>query len=316
MARRVKISLLCAANLQRDYNLGSIRLAEDYCTWWDRQIDQVLPSRPDLIILPEGCDTYYNFNPEQQIAYLAASDGIVRDHLCATAKQNNCCIAYSALRYCPEDKQFPIRNSTQMIARDGSITGIYDKNHVTIDECEINRCGYGRTAELIETDFGKAACAICFDLNFDDLLLRYASLKPDLVIFSSQYHGGLRQEQWAYTCRCHFAGAVAGDQGRIINPLGETLAFTTNYYNHVTYTVNLDCAVAHIDYNNRRFTEAKKKYSEAFTIHDPGHVGSVLLTCEADDITIDDIMREFEIEPLDDYFARACAHRNKYIKRK
>jgi hypothetical protein len=313
MARKVKISLICADNLRGDYNLGTIRLAEEYCTRWDRQIEQVLPSHPDLIVLPEACDRYYNFTAEQQNTYLITSDGIVRDHLCTVAERNNCCIAYSAYRYYPADKMYPKRNSTQIIARDGSIRGIYDKNHVTIDECDISRCGYADCAEVIETDFGKIACAICFDLNFDEQLDRYIPQKPDLVVFCSQYHGGLRQEQWAYACRAHFAGAIANDEGRILNPFGETLAYTTNYYNHVTYTVNLDCCVAHIDYNSRRFADAKHKYGEALTVHDPGHVGSVLLTCEADGITVQDIMREFEIESLDDYFTRARAHRRNFF---
>lgn len=52
-----------------------------------------------------------------------------------------------------------------------------------------------------------------------------------------------------------------------------------------------------------------KKYGEKLTIHDPGHVGAVMLTYEGDDKTVWDIVKEFEIEPLDDYFNRCRKHR-------
>ena len=46
------------------------------------------------------------------------------------------------------------------------------------------------------------------------------------------------------------------------------------------------------------------------TIHDPGHIGAVMLTYEGTDKTVWDIVKEFEIEPLDDYFNRCRAHRS------
>lgn len=313
MARRVTISLICARDDQGDYGAGFDKLTEAACRRLDDLIGQVLPSHPDLIVLPETCDRFANFTEHRQTEYLRAADGAVRDHLRETARSANCLIAYSAHRYTPEDRLFYKRNSTQIIARDGTIAGVYDKNHVTMDENDTGRVGYGEKAEVIKTDIGKIACAICFDLNFNELLERYIPQKPDLIVFCSQYHGGLRQQQWAYACRAHFAGAIAGDEGTILNPFGEKLARTTNYYNHVTHTVNLDCALAHIDCNAGRFIEAKRKYGRALTVYDPGHVGSVLLTCEEDGLSVQDIMAEFEIEPLADYFARARAHRRNYF---
>ena len=44
---------------------------------------------------------------------------------------------------------------------------------------------------------------------------------------------------------------------------------------------------------------------EALTVQDPGYVGSVMLTCEDPSLTVNDIVREFEIEQLDNYMERA-----------
>ena len=68
----------------------------------------------------------------------------------------------------------------------------------------------GKDAPVFECDFGRVAFAICFDLNFDELRLKYVKAKPDLIIFSSMYHGGLMQAYWAYSCRAYFVGAIAG----------------------------------------------------------------------------------------------------------
>jgi hypothetical protein len=94
-----------------------------------------------------------------------------------------------------------------------------------------------------------------------------------------------------------------------LNPLGETVAQSTNYYPYITATVNMDCAVLHIDENGRQFAAIKRKYGPKVKIHDPGLLGSVLISSEADDLSVQDIIAEYGLEPLDDYFNRSLAHR-------
>ena len=117
--------------------------------------------------------------------------------------RKTCYIAYSASRLLPDGTK---RNSTQMIDRNGNIAGIYNKNHLTINDNENNGTLYGADANVIQCDFGKVACAICFDLNFDELRLKYVPQKPDHNV-SSLYHE-LMQNYWAYSCRSYFVGCV------------------------------------------------------------------------------------------------------------
>ncbi|MDW7658227.1 MAG: carbon-nitrogen hydrolase family protein, partial [Bacillota bacterium] len=72
------------------------------------------------------------------------------------------------------------------------------------------------------------------------------------------YHGGLMQNYWAYACRSWFIGCVPGDQCTIINPIGDLVAQSTNYYPYVTADINLDYRVAHFDYNREKFQAAKQ----------------------------------------------------------
>ena len=231
----------------------------------------------------------------------------VRDFFADVAGDTACYIAYSAAR---EVADGTWRNSTQLLDRSGRVAGIYNKNHVVIEETTKAGILCGREAPIIECDFGRVACAICFDLNFDELRLKYVAAKPDLLLFSSMYHGGLMQAYWAYSCRAHFAGAIAGDQSAVISPLGETLATTTNYFDHVTTTVNLDCQLVHLDYNWGKLSAMKAKYGSRVKMTDPGHLGPVLISSETDEFTVKDMVAEFEFELLDDYMARALAHRH------
>ena len=310
MANFVKISLLSQPSLSHSpFSEDLEAKVQEMMAYLQKNLEQVLPDQPDLIVVPEACDRFPSFTMEQRKRYYQHRGDRIRDFYRQVARKNHCYIAYSACRWLPEETTLPYRNSTQIIGRDGEIVGIYDKNHLVPAELDNGEIAYGTEAPVFQLDFGRVGCAICFDLNFDELMRRYAEQKPDLLIFSSMYHGGLSQEYWAYSCRSYFAGAICNDQSRILNPFGETVASTTNYYNFITGKVNLDYALVHIDYNDPKYRAAKEKYGDRLIIHDPGHIGAVMLTYEGTDRTVKDIIREFDIMLLDDYFNGCRAHR-------
>lgn len=304
MANYVKISTIGARPL-----VGAPETFQDaldgMIDYWHTQLNQVLPDQPDLIVVPEACDRYSDYPKEKNIDFYRFRGNKVRDFFSETADKHNCYIAYSASREIDDGSW---RNSTQIIDRKGNVAGIYNKNHVVIEETTEGGALCGKDAPIIECDFGRVACAICFDLNFDELRFKYVEAKPDLIIFCSMYHGGLMQNYWAYSCRSHFVGAIAGLKSSIIAPDGELIASTTNYTNHITASVNLDCKLIHLDYNGKRFKDLKEKYGPKVKITDPGYLGSVLISSETDECNVMDMIREFDIEILDDYFERALAH--------
>jgi len=284
------------------------QVVEKMISHWKRQFAQVLPDKPDLIVVPEACDRPGGFGAEKLLEYYKIRNDQVQEFFARTARENKCYIVYSAYRIMPDGTK---RNSSVLIDRKGNIAGIYNKNHPTIGEIEKGTL-CGRDAPIFECDFGRVAMAICFDLNFDELRLKYVKARPDLIIFSSMYHGGLMQSYWAYSCRCHFVGAIAGraTPSEIRNPLGQIIASNTNYFNFAVARVNLDCELAHLDYNWERLRKLKAKYGPKVTISDPGCLGSVLISSEHETVGVDEMIKEFEIELLDDYFARALAYRH------
>jgi len=267
------------------------------------QIAQVLPDKPDVIVLPEVCDCPPNFTLNERIDYYRLRGNRILEALSVIAREQHCYITYPAARSLPDGTW---RNSIQLIDRQGHVAAIYDKYHPVVIENKEGTMS-GTDAVVAECDFGRVGFAICFDLNFDEIRQKYVKAKPDLMLFCSMYHGGLMQAYWAYSGRMFFAAAISGIGGFILSPVGELIAKSTNYFNYVTATVNLDYVVAHLDDNWERLKAIRAKYGTNVHVFDPGYLGSVLVSSEADDISARAMAQEFKLELLDDYFARSLA---------
>jgi predicted amidohydrolase len=314
MARHLTVSSVSAYPFVADPSISHSQLLDELIRYWGARIDTVLPERPDLIVLPEHGDRplahWYPLKhfPVEQIAEFTEYKGAqLRDALAEIAVENRTRIAYSGYRI---DSGGRLRNSTQLIGVDGAVIGSYDKNYLTIPEHGNRGVSYGDRMQVIETDIGWIAPVICFDLNFEQGLAELAPQRPEIILFSSAYHGGFMQQYWAYTCRSYFVGSVhPPNPSSVISPVGEVVASSTNYYANVTTRINLDYAVVHIDENGKRFDEVRRRYGRRVRIHDPGQVGFVLLTAEDDDLTVAEVMAEFGLADIDDYFARSVAAR-------
>lgn len=308
MARPVTVSCVSAPALPLGAEVSLDEAVEAEIRHWSERIDAVLPSAPDLIVLPEAADrpSIASFGSERQRDYFLERGTRVRDVLATLARDNSCNIAYSAQQL----GDGWARNRTEYLNRRGEVVGHYDKNHLVIDENEANGLEYGVEAEPIDLDFGRVGSVICFDLNFGELREAYRDRGVELLVFCSEYHGGLMQNYWAYDLRAWLAASIRPPApSAIASPLGETIAESTNYFHDVTRTINLDYALAHLDGNWTKLAAAKRHHRDAITIHDPGRLGSVLITAESPELTVADVVAEFEIELLDDYLARCRAHR-------
>ena len=295
------------AGSERDYQ----KLVDRVVDYWKREFNKVMVYEPDLIVLTEDCDRPSGLNKKEQSDYYKVRDNQITNYFASVAKENRCYIAFGI----KHELDGFWRNSCIILDREGKVAGMYHKHFPTIDEIE-DEIRAGTETTLIQCDFGSVGCAICFDLNFGELRERYVALKPDIILFPAAYHGGLAQRLWAYACRSFFVGAIGplGCPSEIRNPLGEVVASSTNYYNYAVATVNLDRKMAHLDYNWGKLTALKKKYGDKVVIADPGYLGSVLITSEHDRISAEEMIKEFNIELLDDYFERARQSRFQQLK--
>ena len=310
MARYVKIASVGPQPPRIEGEMNPQEIVDFMIDHWKVSFEQVQDDKPDLIVVPEACDrpAPEGFPLERRLGYYRERKDQVRDFFSETAKQNNCNIVYSAARQLRDSTW---RNSSTILDRKGRAVSTYDKNHVVM-ELEHDEAGIlcGTEAPIAECDFGTVACLICFDLNFDDLRAQYADARPDLLVFSSVYHGSeLVQGNWAYSCRSYFVGAVARLPCQIRNPYGEVIGSSTNYRNYVVRSINLDYCLAHYDFNWEKLRALKHTYGKEVDIHDPGYFGSVMITSLGETSALD-MAKELEIELLDDYLERELELRN------
>lgn len=272
---------------------------------WQEKLKQVMVYQPDLVVLPEACDLpTFRWSKEEKFRYFKIRGNQVLDFFASVAKQHRCYIAFGT--YVERDDG-RWSDSIVLLDREGKVTGVYDKNFPTDEEM-----GEGFVpsdqVNLLECDFGKVAAVICFDLNFDELRERVAHLHPDILLFSSMYHGSdFVQNYWAYTCRSFLVGSQFNYNvpSEIRNPVGRVVATATNYTDYAVAEVNLDFALVHFGGNKGKLSLLKEKYGDLVTIEDPGKLAVVMVSSDHPSISAEEMLKEFEIETLDHMLERS-----------
>ena len=169
---------------------------------------------------------------------------------------------------------------------------------------------------LFECDFGRVGAVICFDLNFEELRHKYKAANCDLIVFPSHFDGGILRNIFAHETSAYFVTCFAGRyaDADIIDPLGYPVTTTSNYRLNSVAILNLDYKICHLDGNKEKLTAARKKYGSEVKVQDPGFIGTVILQSESPNRTTEDIVKEFDIQLRDDYYAYTREHREKCLR--
>ena len=195
-----------------------------------------------------------------------------------------------------------VYNALVFIGPDGKLLGDYRKAFPTQGELD-KGLSAGGGANVVDTPAGRLGGVICFDLNFDELRDSYQKLRPDVLCFSSMFHGGHLQQNWAYQCRGYFAAACKDNTSDILDPLGRILN-SANFYGRIAWArVNLDRFFMHQDKNIAKFPDIRRKYGRKILIDAAPDLGVAVLYSLTDEISAPEIAREFGLVGFDDYLA-------------
>jgi predicted amidohydrolase len=196
-----------------------------------------------------------------------------------------------------------LRNTAILIDRKGDVIGRYDKMFPTIGEMEHGVIP-GTECPCFETDIGRVALTICFDLNFMEIRDALRPAPPDLLVFSSMYRGGIQLQEWALDLGCHVISAIAAELGRIVDPGGQVLKLAT-YEALVAHRVNLNKRQLHMDLNWGKMDAMLERYGPKLTFEYYTPEGRYVIGYEGDDRDVDEILREFSLEFREPYFDRS-----------
>ena len=272
----------------------------------EKSIDAAASDKPDLILLTEGC--MCNTSPSASRHDKDARSeplpefGPISQSLSRKAAQYHSYImACYWRRAAGKSGRY---NSAVLFDRQGKLAGCYNKTFPTIGEMEDGILP-GQGAKVFNTDFGRIGAMICYDFNFPELLAEYKKQGVELICFLSNYRAGRLIPAAALRNQCFFASSVPGENGVIVNPLGHTLAESSQYGTIIFARINLDSRVVHIDYNAERVRRMKEKYGPAVRVETASPEAVYFLTSWHPEKSIGEMIAEFEIKTLDAYLDRA-----------
>lgn len=272
----------------------------------EKLIDAAALDKPDIILLTEGCMQNAPGSSSGQEKSAQADPlpefGPITRFLSRKASQHHTYIIAGYYRKAPKGKAR--YNSAVLLDRQGKLVGYYDKTFPCIGEIEDGILP-GRGAVAFDTDFGRIGAMICFDFNFPELLTEYKKLGVDMICFLSAYRAGKKIPAAALQNQCFIASAVPEENGVIVDPLGRTLAESSRYGKIIFARINLDCCVAHIDYNVDRVRRLKERYGPYVKVETASPEAVYFLSSLHPEKSVHDMVREFEIETLDTYLDRA-----------
>lgn len=304
MAKKVRVGGVCPPRPAQDAPVTQIIKS------LKEALQSAFYDRPDFLLLPECCDIPAGMHGKTLADFLAARGDAVLSALCDTARKNDCALGFATLLSDENDGLF---NALLFIDRTGALCGQYRKIHPMIEENVLDGVKYGSGFVPVDAGFGTIGGLICFDLNFSDVADGWKKVQPDLLAFSSMFHGGPLQNQLARTVGRPMVSSVSGMNCSLLDALGNPAALSSNYTPFITAALNLDCGVYHLDGNAPKLRRLKADLGPAVRIDDPGCIGCVILSSETDEYTVNDLAAAYGLEPRDAYFARALRHREEHL---
>lgn len=270
-------------------------------------LEEAARAKPDLVVLPEFCNVL-GLSMEQSLEHTESIPGPTSNMVSEIAAKHRMYVVLPI----PERDGDKLYNTASLIGRGGEIVGKYHKYQPTIGEIEAGITP-GDDAPVFETDFGKIGCAICFDLKFIEVGQRLAANRPSLIAFVSMFIGGERLKQWARDWGCYVVSSCPA-RSYIVDMSGHYLAETGSEINQVaaglvppiaSAVINMDRQFFHLDGNQNKFPDILRKYGPGVEIVINYPEAHFTLASNMDDVTVNDLINEFGLEPWLDYLDRA-----------
>ena len=310
MARFARVSTIAFAGVEAGANrLERLhdRMAQD--------LELAARAKPDLVTFPEFVNAT-GISIEQAVAEAETIPGPTTDRMAELAVKHSTYVVVPI----PERDGDRVYNTAAFIDRDGQIIGKYHKYQPTIGEMEAGITP-GSDAPAFDTDFGKVGAAICFDMKFNEVGQHLADSGARLVVFPSMFIGGDRMLHWArdygfYLLSCcparsylvDVAGRYLGETGWEINQVSAGLL--PPIYSGV---INMDRMLFHLDRNQNFFPDMLAKYGAGIEIEVHYPEAHFTLASVMEDVTVEDLVREYDLEPWIAYLKRARGEREKYL---
>ncbi len=196
----------------------------------------------DLAVFPEN-----SLNPREGKTPADRAiplDEATRTALGNMARQHN---TYLVVSFNLLENDGRVFNVATLFDRQGEIAGIYrkvfcvaDPGGETVERGKIP----GSELPVFETDFGKVAMAICYDMGFDELWESYAASGAEIIAWPSMSPQTVMPRLYARRFGFFIVSSTPRNNASIFDPLGEISAQVTTE-GFVTHEIDLDHRLIH-----------------------------------------------------------------------
>jgi predicted amidohydrolase len=266
--------------------------------------------KPDLIAFPEVCTTLgMGGDLAAQVEAAEPIPGPSTDRLAEVAAKHGIYIVLPLFERAGDT----VYNSAAFIGRQGEIVGVYHKYQPTEGEM---RAGVmpGTDVPAFSLDFGKVGAAICFDMKFFETGQILARHGARLCVFCSMFIAGDRLWHWARDFGFYMVSSCTARSYIVDMGGGRYLAQTGSEIAEVAWgtvppvasaVINMDRCQFHLDGNGPKLKDVFAKYGQGVEVQIWRPEAHFTLASLMDDVTVDDIIVEFELEPWVAYLDRA-----------
>jgi len=281
--RVVRVATVTQNRLQRGADI-----VEDTMAW----LDQAAASHPDIVCLPE---VWTRKGPEPV-------PGPTTRMMAEWARAHHCYVI------CPIKTKVKgkVYNSAVLIDRAGQIVGRFDKIHPTEGELKGGVCPGAVDPPVFQCDFGKIGIQICFDVNWRDRWERLVNKGAEIIFWPSAYPADRQLSALAWMNQVYVVSSTMTQFAAIYDICGDTLAKTAQYQQWTSAAISLDKRLFEIDYHISKMRKIQAKYGQGKRVNVHWIASSDWLTLESLDpeLSVDDIIKEFELTPWDAYHER------------
>ncbi len=155
-------------------------------------------------------------------------------------------------------------NTAVVLDRAGQIVGSYDKAFPYWSEFDhAQKVQPGRSAPVIQTDFGKLGLAICFDVNFPEVWQRLADAGAELVAWSSAYSAGTHLQAYALLHHFYIMTSTSAGDCQAYDLTGERILDERSDGIHISHlTLDLDRGIYHTNFNEEKKAALLKEHAD------------------------------------------------------
>jgi len=255
------------------------------------QMDLAEGCQPDIVALPE---TSFQSPPERAPEII--------ERLGQWASQHNCYVVASLLMNV-DGLTF---KSGIVLDRAGKLLGRYDKVHLTEGEVDEGICPGKEDPEVFQTDFGTIGIQICFDCNWPETWQRVKQKGAKLIFFCSAFPAHTHMSAYAWQLECFIASSVKLYRpSRIYDITGRVLDESGYFRRWAHARIPIGKRLFEVDFHVEKFRQIERKYGPRVQVDWLHENDWVTLASLDPNLTVEDIMDEYELTPLCDYRVRA-----------